>query len=76
MPFNHVGDIMKTVLVKVQGSVAFKALEVASYSDLFKAAGVTSEYQVTDVDTNSVLSSSNSLTDGQRLLLTLKTKGA
>lgn len=67
---------MKTVLVKVQGSLAFKAVEVSTYADIFTKAGVTSEYQATDADTNTVLDASSSLVDGQRLLLTLKTKGA
>ena len=70
------GEIMKTILVKVQGSLAFKAVEVSNYADIFKNAGVSNEYQATDADTNSVLDASSSLNDGMRLLLTLKTKGA
>ena len=66
---------MKTILVKVQGSLSFKAVEVSSYSDIFAKAGVTAEYQATDADSNSVLDTSSTLVDGMRLLLTLKTKG-
>jgi hypothetical protein len=67
---------MKTILVKVQGSLAFKAVEVSNYNEIFTKSGVTSEYQATDADTNSVLDASSTLNDGMRLLLTLKTKGA
>lgn len=74
--FQQGAKIMKTILVKVQGSLSFKALEVSSYSDIFSKAGISGEYQATNADTNEVLSASSQLEDGMRLLLTLKTKGA
>lgn len=67
---------MKTILVKVQGSLSFKAIEASNYSEIFSKAGVSNEYQATNADTNEVLSASSTLEDGMRLLLTLKTKGA
>jgi hypothetical protein len=67
---------MKTILVKVQGSLSFKAVEASNYNEIFSKAGVSTEYQATNADTNEVLTATSALEDGMRLLLTLKTKGA
>ena len=67
---------MKTVLVKVQGALSFKAVEASDLAGVLKGAGVSSDYQATNVDTNAVMGSSARIEDGMRILLTLKTKGA